>query len=156
MNEGLLTLLLSIGTASLVPMATSIAAYFGQKLRVGALDIGGKKWEQAQLTINTAIKSAEQAGKVGTLATNIDKKKHAMALAKVLLAKQKIRMDDAVLSELIEANVWETKNAPEVKAPTVEIKVDKAVETKVEVKPEVMPQPSPEIKVGDVIENAQG
>jgi hypothetical protein len=79
-----------------------------------------------------------------------------MALAKVLLAKQKIRMDDAVLSELIEANVWETKNAPEVKAPTVEIEVDKAVETKVEVKPEVMPQPSPEIKVGDVIENAQG
>jgi hypothetical protein len=156
MDAGVLTLLLSIGTASLVPMATSIAAYFGQKLKVGALDIRSKRWEQTELTINAAIKSAEQAGKVGALTTNADKKKHAMALAKTLLAKQKIKIDSDVLSELIEANIGEATSVVEAKvvppvvvAPVVVPPIEPVNPIKPDVQPEV-------VKVGDVIENAVG
>jgi predicted RNA-binding protein len=144
MNPEILNLLLNIGAASLVPMAASIAAYFGQKLKVGALDINTKKWQQTQLIINAAIMSAQQGDKVGILATSTDKKKHAMELAKTLLAKQKIKIEEEVLSQLIEANVWETKNAPSVNP----IVIPSAVISQ----PEVVP----EVRVGDIINNAVG
>lgn len=152
MNEEVLNLLLNIGAASLVPMAGGIAAYVVQKLKMGALDLNTKRWEQTQLTINAAIKSAEQAGKVGTLATSGDKKKHAMELAKSLLAKQKIKVDEAVLSELIEANVWETKNSKTEVKKEQEVKKEDLIPQE----PIIVPQPAPEIKVGDIIENAVG
>ena len=146
MNPEILNLLLNIGAASLVPMAGGIAAYFVQKLKMGALDINTKKWQQTQLTINAAILSAEQAGKVGALATSADKKKHAMELAKTLLAKQKIKVDDAVLSELIEASV---SGATSI----VETKVVPPIQPVSPISPNVQPT---DIKVGDLIENAVG
>jgi len=74
-----------------------------------------------------------------------------MELAKTLLAKQKIKVDDAVLSELIEANVWETKNSK------IEVKKEEIKENLIPQKPSIVPlEPASEIKVGDVIENAQG
>jgi len=156
MDAEVLNLLLNIGAASLVPMAGGIAAFVVQKLKMGALDLNTKRWEQTQLTINAAISSAEQGGKVGKLATSADKKKHAIELAKSLLAKQKIKIDDAVLSELVEANVWDVKNVSEAKvvppvvvAPVVVPPIEPVNPIKPDVQPEV-------VKVGDVIENAVG
>ena len=156
MDAEVLNLLLNIGAASLVPMAGGIAAYFVQKLKMGALDIRSKRWEQTELTINAAIKSAEQQGKVGALTTNADKKKHAMALAKMLLAKQRIKIDNDVLSELIEANIGEATSVVEAKVvPPVVVApvVTPAVEPVSPIKPDVQ---LAEVKVGDVIENAVG
>jgi tRNA U34 5-carboxymethylaminomethyl modifying enzyme MnmG/GidA len=156
MDAEVLNLLLNIGAASLVPMAGGIAAFVVQKLKMGALDLNTKRWEQTQLTINAAIMSAEQGAKVGKLTTNADKKKHAMELAKTLLAKQKIKIEESVLSELVEANISSATSVVEAKvvppvvvAPVVVPPIEPVNPIKPDVQPEV-------VKVGDVIENAVG
>ena len=149
MNEQLLNLLLNIGSASLIPLAGGVATFLIQKLKMNALNIKGDVWEKTQLAVKTAVFSAEQRGKSGKLTTNNSKKNHALALAKALLKKQKIKVDPAVLSELIEANVWEEMTVPEmIVAPIAESKE----ELQDNAKPEVPKTELPSDFVGEVIE----
>ena len=119
MNEQVLNLLLNIGSASLIPLAGGLATLIVQKLKMQALNIKGDVWEKTQLAVKTAIFSAEQQGKNGKLATNYDKKAHAINLATKLLEKQKIKVDSDILSELVESNVWEEMTSAEVIATTL-------------------------------------
>jgi len=139
MNEQILNLLLSIGSASLIPLAGGVATFLVQKLKMQALNIKGNIWEKTQLAVKTAIFSAEQQGKNGKLATNNDKKSHAIKLATKLLQKQKIKVDPDVLSELVESNIWESLQVV-VDVPTVII-------------PPIEKKITPEIKVEEVVES---
>jgi len=119
MDTGVLNLLLGIGSALLIPVAGGVAKFINQKLQMQALVIKDNIWEKTQLAVKTAIFSAEQQGKNGKLATNYDKKAHAINLATKLLEKQKIKVDSDILSELVESNVWEEMTSAEVIATTL-------------------------------------
>ena len=143
MDERILNLLLNIGSASLIPIAGAIAAWVGQKLKMQALNIKGDIFEKTQMAVKTAIFSAEQQGKTRKLSTSANKKDFAMKLAKKLLEAQKIKVNDGILSELVEAGVWES--LPEVIIPEpLPIDIPKKTEE------------APEIKVGDIIQPAVG
>jgi len=107
-TQNIINILLTMASASLIPIATGVGAFVVQKLKMQALNIKGDIFEKTQLAVKTAIFSAEQGGKSGKLATNGNKKAHAIKLATKLLEKQKIRVDPDILSELVESNVWES------------------------------------------------
>ena len=149
MEAGVLNLLLGIGSALLIPIAGSTAKFVSQRLQMQSLKIKGDVWEKTQLVVKTAIYSAEQRGKSGKLTTNISKKNHALKLAKVLLDKQKIKVDPGVLSELIEANIWEEMSSSEEIASTL---AESKEELQDNAKPEVPKTELPSDFVGEVIE----
>ena len=148
-TQSIINILLTMASASLVPIATGVGAFVVQKLKMNALNIKGDIFEKTQLAVRTAIFSAEQRGKSGKLATNNSKKAHATKLAQKLLKKQNIKIDPEVLSELIESNVWSEMSAPEEIASAL-------AETKEELqdnaKPEVKPEEKLEDFKGEIIE----
>jgi len=118
-TQNIINILLTMASASLIPIATGVGAFVVQKLKMQALNIKGDIFEKTQLAVKTAIFSAEQGGKSGKLATNGNKKAHAIKLATKLLEKQKIKVDPDILSELVESNVWSEMSAPAVIATTL-------------------------------------
>jgi len=116
----LYALALQIGTLILVPVAGALGTVAVQKIKLNAQKIKGDIWQQALMVVNTAVLSTEQKGKAGVLASS-DKKKHAMNIAKAMLKSKKIKVDEDVLSEMIEAQVWSYISAPEIAndSPTI-------------------------------------
>lgn len=97
-------------------MALPLTTLFGflvnlliQKIKLNNLNIKGDKWEQTKFIAAVSVQSAEQQHNSGTI---LDKKSHAMETAKKLLKEKKIPLDDDLLSELIESEVWEGINSP--------------------------------------------
>jgi hypothetical protein len=145
-TQNIINILLTMASASLIPIATGAGAFVVQKLKMQALNIKGDVFNKTQLAVKTAIFSAEQQGKSGKLTTNSSKKDHATKLAKKLLEKQKIKVDPDVLSELIEANVWEEMTSPQVVATAL-------AESKEELQEQAKEVPSDFI--GEVIESEE-
>jgi len=112
MSEQLSSLLYQVGLALLVPLGIIVTAWgklIQQKIQLRALEIKGSRWDEIQIIMQTAVMSTEKQFKLGS---SSNKKNHALAVAKRLLQKSKIKLDDDVLSELIEAQVWNTFDAP--------------------------------------------
>lgn len=119
MSEQISSLLYQLGVASLVPIGailTALGKLMVQKIQLQSLKIRGENWEETRLILRTAVMSAE---KQLQLAAGSDKKKKATEIAKKLFKQRKIEMADDVLSELIEAQVWDTLDAPTLKPTAV-------------------------------------
>lgn len=98
-----------IGVVLLVPIAGALGAILVQKIKLQALNIKGDVWEKTKLITKISVQSAEQQGKVKEIP---DKKIYALGVAKKLLKAENIKLDDTLLSEIIESEVWETLNSP--------------------------------------------
>ena len=121
MSEQLSSLLYQVGLALLVPLGIIVTAWgklIQQKIQLRALEIKGSRWEEIQIIMQTAVMSTEKQFKLGNSA---NKKSHALAVAKRLLQRSKITLADDILSELIEAQVWNTFESPIVNNTLPEI-----------------------------------
>jgi hypothetical protein len=114
MDGGLLALLIGLGGAALTPVAIAIGKFVSQAVQLQTLKLGNSNFKEIQLIVTTAVSSSQQLALSGQLGggTGFDKKANAIKVAKKLLEKRKIKVDDDILSELIEAQVWDAINAP--------------------------------------------
>jgi hypothetical protein len=113
MEAGVLALILALGGAALTPVAIAIGKFTSQAIQLQTLKLGNSNFEQIKLIVSTAVSSSQQLANSGQLNGNsgMDKKANATAVAKRLLEKRKIKVDDDILSQLIEAQVWDAINA---------------------------------------------
>ena len=109
------TLVQQIAVVSLVPIAGALGTWLVQKIKLQSLNIKGDKWEKIKLISKVSVQSSEQQFKANKIS---DKKAHAIATAKRLLNDNGIKIDDDLLSELIESEVWTEINSPTIN-PTI-------------------------------------
>lgn len=109
MNETLWRIIEAISAVALVPFIGFLTTLWIQKIKLQNQQIKGDTWEKTKLIVKIAVESAEQQYKAKLI---IDRKIHAINVAKKLLVKEKIKIDDDLLSELIESTVWDTINSP--------------------------------------------
>lgn len=114
MNDQLWGLIVAIGMGSLVPIFTALGKLTVQKIQLQALNIKGDQWEKTKLIVNAAIMSSEQQYKAGMIK---DRKQHAIAVSQKMLSQRKLKIDDDILSEMIESQVWETLSSNEKPEP---------------------------------------
>jgi hypothetical protein len=107
-------LLYQIGIVSIVPLAGALAAVLIQKIKLQSLSITESTWEKIKIVVKIAVESSEQQYKADT-SKAFDRKTHAVEIAKKMLSDKKIKFDDDLLSEMIEAQVWDSKNSPDAK-----------------------------------------
>jgi len=135
MSEQLSSLLYQVGLALLVPLGIIVTAWgklIQQKIQLRALQIKGDRWGETQTIVQTAIMSAEKQLKLGS---GSNKKDHAMKVAKKLLKNHKIKLEDDILSEMIEAQVWDTFDSPAISNPAPIPAVIKETEAESKVSP---------------------
>jgi hypothetical protein len=123
MDPTVLALLVQIGTALFVPIAGALglawSAVAAQKIKMNAMKIKSDTWDTTKMIVNTAILSTEKQAKSGVVKKG-DKKSYAMKVAKRILNSKKIKVDDDILSELIEGQIDEVvPETPPVVAPVV-------------------------------------
>jgi hypothetical protein len=115
MDSGLLALLVTLGGAALTAPAYAIGKILSQQIQLQASKLGNSKWEAINDITKTAVLSAEQQ-----ISDNRAKKAYAMQLARKLLDAKKIKLDDTLLSPLIEAQIPQvTDSGSPVVAPPV-------------------------------------
>lgn len=109
MDSGILALILALGGAALTPVAIAIGKFTSQAIQLQTLKLGNSNFEQIKLIVCAAVSNSQQMASSGQLSSNsgIDKKANAMAVAKKMLEKRKIKVDEDILSQLIEAQVWD-------------------------------------------------
>lgn len=120
MSEGILALLIALGGAIFTPIAIAIGKFASQAIQLQTLKLGNTKWEEINLIAKIAVTSSEQLAASKQIEPN-DKKEYAMKLAKEILKDKKIKVDDVLLSPLIEAQVWETINSQELPVEIVPV-----------------------------------
>jgi hypothetical protein len=145
MDPSVIALLVQIGTALFVPIAGALglawSAVAAQKIKLNNLKIKGEKWETTKEIVDTAILATEKQAKSGVVKKE-DKKAYAMQVANRLLDSKKIKVDDDILSELIEAHIDEVLTPPLVAQPMVTVVVPPVVPPVVEtVAPPVVEEP---------------
>lgn len=119
MDPSVIALLVQIGTALFVPIAGALglawSAVAAQKIKMNSMKIKNDAWETTKEIADTAILATEKQHKNGVVKKE-DKKSYAMKVARRLLDSKKIKVDDDILSELIEAHIDEVLTPP---APVV-------------------------------------
>lgn len=133
MDPSVIALLVQLATALFIPIAGVLGTVAVQKIKLNALNIKGKTWENTKLIINTAVMATEKQAKSGVVKKS-DKKEYAMGIAAKMLESKGIKIDKDILSEMIEAQVWE------VITPTVPVVPPVATPV---VPPVVEPVPAP-------------
>jgi len=109
MDSNIWKLITDVGAVLLVPLASALGAILVQRIKLQSLKIKGDIWEKTKLITKISVQSAEQQGRGENIP---DKKVYALGIAKKLLKAENIKLDDALLSEIIESEVWETLNSP--------------------------------------------
>ena len=135
MDTSVIALLVQIGTALFIPIAGALGLVMVQKIKLNALNIKGKTWDTTKLIINTAIMATEKQSKTGVVKKE-DRKAYAMGVAARMLTSKGIKLDEDILSEMIEAQVWEVITpAVPVVPPSVTVVVPPVVPPVVETVP---------------------
>jgi len=106
MDVSMWTLIQQIGMVFLVPIAGALGVLIVQKIKLAGMQVKDGIWESIKLIVKTAVFASEQKFKAGMI-TN--RKENAMRMSKKFLADKKIKIDEDLLSELIEAEVGELK-----------------------------------------------
>lgn len=108
MNETLWRILEAISGVAIVPLMGFLTTLLIQKIKLQSQKIKGSKEEEIKLTVALAVSASEQLYKAGKIN---DRKEHAISTVKKILGKKKLNIDDDLLSELIEAEVWNSMNS---------------------------------------------
>jgi hypothetical protein len=110
--DAIWSVLADIGRALLVPIAGAVgvgmAFLIGQKIKLQSLKINGDTWATVQAICKTAVQSAQQQLYGGT---NAAKKAFAVEFATARLKARNIKFDADLVSDMIEAQVWDVKYA---------------------------------------------
>jgi hypothetical protein len=119
MPDSIWQLIYQIGLVFLVPIAGALASLIIQQIqeiKLKSLKIVENTWEKTKLIVKSAVESSEQQYKAGMIT---DRKAHALEVSKRMLKDRKIKFDETLLSELIEAQVWNSFNSPAIKKTDV-------------------------------------
>jgi hypothetical protein len=120
MNEQIWTLIAQLGTVALVPLAGFLSTLLIQQIKLSTMQIKGTTLDSLKLITAVSVQGAQQKFKAGMIK---DKKAAAMETAKKLCEKQKIKITDDLLSELIESGVWDELNSPSATTPIITIPI---------------------------------
>jgi hypothetical protein len=115
MDAGILALLLTVGGAVLTPIGIAIGKFVSQAIQLQTLKLGNSQWKEIDLITKVAVSSAEQMSNSGQIT---DRKEYATQLSKKMLVGKKIKVDEDILSSLIEAQVWDTMKSPAAQGET--------------------------------------
>ena len=107
--ESIWNLIYQVGVISIVPIAGALATSIIYKIKLQSLSITTNTWEKVKVIVKIAVESSEQQYNSGAI---VDRKAHALDVAKMMIAKRKLKFDEDMLSELIEAQVWSSLNSP--------------------------------------------
>jgi len=112
MDQQLLDLLISIGSVSLVPLAGGLVTIIINKIKLQSIQVKGDVWEKAKMVVKVSVLATEQKYQSGQLGGG-GRKKSALENSKRMLESKKIKIDDDILSEMIEAEIWGSLNSPQ-------------------------------------------
>jgi hypothetical protein len=104
MDAGIVALLVSVGGAVFIPAATAAGKLLSQAIQVQTLKIGNAHWDEINAATSIAVAASEQMAKAGQISLSA-RKDNAMKVARGILDAKKVKLDDTLLSPLIEAKV---------------------------------------------------